>query len=258
MKRTNSSEKRNRTKRSVDWKKTGIASLAASVALSLWLALGTASKENKNYRWDSPYSHNLKEMLSWSKKVERWEPVPIFTWRILVTHDGEPYEVKDSVKIYFDVDEHFTLNTHVINSKWYKDLQGIIRDIATQKDSSAVVWFDFAKKGIEPNTSSKSMTINSLTWHASPEAIKYEWNSLKIWNIESENIKTAEKRAEIWRDSLKAIIRGIAEENPDLDIDSSSITISWDETQLNEEELKTLENLASYEWYSSIERVISY
>jgi hypothetical protein len=32
-----------------------------------------------------------------------------------IKNDGEPYEVKDSIKVFFDVDEHFTLNTHVIN-----------------------------------------------------------------------------------------------------------------------------------------------
>jgi hypothetical protein len=54
--------------------------------------------------------------------------------------------VKDSIKVFFDVDEHFTLNTHVINWKWYEELQKIMREVALNKDSSAIVWFDFAKK----------------------------------------------------------------------------------------------------------------
>jgi hypothetical protein len=39
----------------------------------------------------------------------------------------------------------------------------------------------------------------------------------------------------------------ICADNPDLNIDISSISVSCDEIQLNEEELKTLEDLASFE-----------
>ena len=256
MKNKNSINKKEKSNWGIDWTKTGIASIAASVALSLGLTFGTATQENKNYNWDNLFGHNLKGMLSTDPKFEWWKPFPIFTWRLVITNNEKPYVVKDSVKIYYDVDEHFTLDTKIINSKWYEDLQDIIRDAATQKDTSAVVWFDFAKKWVEPNTHSKSMTIDSVTWHASPEAIKYEWSSLKIWNVEQENIKTAEKRAEIWYDALKSVIREISEQNPDLDIESSSINVSWDEIQLNEEELKTLEDLANFEGYSSVESMI--
>ena len=252
----NSLDSKNKSRRGVNWTASWLATLAASVALSLGLTIGTATKENKNYKWDYPFSHNLKEMAEWSKKLDRWEPLPIFTWRILITHDGEPYEVKDSIKVFFDVDEHFTLNTHVINWKWYEELQKIMREVALKKDSSAIVWFDFVKKGVEPNLSSQETKIDAVKWYASPEAIKYEGSSLKIWNVESENIKTAEKRAEIWRDSLMVTLAKICADNPDLNIDISSISVSWDEIQLNEEELKTLEDLASFEWYSSVEQMI--
>ncbi len=252
----NSLNSKGRPRIGIDWKASWIASLATSVALSLGLMLGTSTKENKNYKWDYPISHNLKEMAEWSKQLERWEPLPIFTWRILITHDGDPYEVKDSVKVYFDVDEHFTLDTHIINGKWYEDLQNIMKEVALKKDSSAIVWFDFVKKGVEPNLSSQWTRIESVKWYASPEAIKYEWSSLKIWNVESENIRTAEYRAGVWRDSLMVTLTKIATDNPDLDIDVSSISISWDEIQLNEEELKTLEDLASFEWYSSVESMV--
>lgn len=254
--RKNSLDSKNKSRSGINWKASWIASLAASVALSLWLILGTASRENKNYKWDYPFSHNLKEMAEWSKKLDWWEPLPIFTWRILITHDWEPYEVKDSIKVFFDVDEHFTLDTHIINWKWYEELQNIMRDVALKKDTSAIVWFDFAKKGVKPHLSSQETKIDSVRWYASPEAIKYEGSSLKIWNIESENIKTAEKRAEIWRDSLMATLTKICADNPDLNIDVSSINISWDELQLNEGELKTLEDMASFEWYSSVESMI--
>ena len=249
-------DSKSKSRGGVNWKASWLATLAASVALSLGLTIGTATKENKNYKWDYPFSHNLKEMAEWSKKLDRWEPLPIFTWRILITHDGEPYEVNDSIKVFFDVDEHFTLDTHVINWKWYENLQKIMREVALNKDSSAIVWFDFAKKGVEPHISSQETKVDAVKWYASPEAIKYEGSSLKIWNIELENIKTAEKRAEIWRDSLMVTLAKICADNPDLNIDISSISVSWDEIQLKEEELKILEDLASFEWYSSVEQMI--
>ncbi len=252
----NSLNSRSKPMVGIDRKTSWIASLATSIALSLGLILVTAIKENRNYKWDHPFSHNLKEMAEWSKKLEWWNPFPILTWRVVISHDGEPYEVKDSVKVFFDVDEHFTLDTRIINGKWYEELQKIMREVALKKDSSAIVWFDFVKKGVEPHLSSQKTKIDAVKWYASPEAIKYEGTSLKIWNIESENIKTAEYRAEVWCDSLKVILTKIVANNPDLDIDFSSISISWDEIQLNEEELKTLEDLARFEWYSSVERMI--
>ena len=256
-KKTNvSSASKEKGRWSINRKASWIASLAASVALSLGLVLGTASKENKNYGWNHNFSHNLKEIAEWSKKIERGEPVPILTWKMLVAHEWVPYEVRDSIKLDFDVDEHFDLNTHIINWNWYNDLESIMRDVASGKDTSAVVWFDYAKKDVEPNLSSQSIKISSVEWYASPEAVKYEWSSVKIWNIESENIATAEYRAEVWRDSLMTVLTKICVENPDLDIDASSITISWDEVQLNDEELKILEDMASFAWYPSVESMI--
>ena len=241
---------------SVNRKASWITTLAASIAVSLGLILTTASKKNDNYDWNHRFSHNLKEMTGWEKKLERWKPIPGLTWRMIITHEWVPYEVNDTIKVSFDVDEHFDLNTHIIDGNWYKNLESIMRNVALGKDTSAVVWFDYVKDGVEPNLSPQWIKISSVEWHASPEAIKYEWSSLKIWNIESENIATAEYRAEVWRDSLMTVVAKIAADNPDLDIDVSSISISWDEIQLNEDELKILEDMASFAWYPSVESMI--
>jgi hypothetical protein len=49
MKNKNSINKKEKSNWGIDWTKTGIASIAASVALSLGLTFGTATQENKNY-----------------------------------------------------------------------------------------------------------------------------------------------------------------------------------------------------------------
>jgi len=263
-----------------EWKK-GINRItnrikATSRALVVTLILNTASflwtPLNKNNRLDTEWKttteriiQNWKELLSWNEiTFEVNEDGSIIEkivhpWDLKIKKELPEESRTKTVTVHYEVAPKFE-DSESIDAEKYEAIRDSIELELNKSLKETLIWFDFVKQNYEWEIGNTKYTIviNGIEWHASPEWYKFWDESLKPWHYENENKNAAERRAKDAEPIIKEAFLKFISENPELSsqIDTSSITITWSELQITQEEYDKLDSLRTELWYKDIVTMI--
>lgn len=265
-------EKTNKIRYSINWKASMISTVAATILLNLVAIFGTIWTENG--RLSGEWKSRIEQIKNNLKELFWWDDIKIVSnkdWNIVekVLQPGDviikkelPEEIKsDTVTIHYEVAPKFEDSKSIDNEK-FEEIKDSLQSQLSKSINETLIWFNFVKQKHEWEIGSTkySIIINSIQWHSSPEWYKFWDTSLKPWILESENENAAKRRAKSAEPLVKQVFQKIVSENPVLSsqIDTSSISISWKELQITQEEYDKLDSLCIKLWYNDIVTMIQH
>ena len=265
-------EKTNKVRYSINWKASFISTLVAVVLLNLasviwttWTGNERLSNEGKSKI--EQIRKNLEELFWWDDiKIdwnENWNAAEkvVHPWDVIIKKELPEKMENDTVTVHYEVAPNFE-DSEAIDYEKYEEIKDSIQAELSRSINETLIWFDFIKHEHEweKDSTQYSIIINSIEWHSSPEWYKFWDVSLIPWHYENENKHAAEIRAKNAEPLVKQAFQKVVSENPALSsqIDTSSISVSWKELQITQEEYDELDSLRIKLWYPDIVTMIQH